>query len=251
MDDLDALLDRLNRLPRQYYDEIKGPAYRFLSDKKARLLEQPMWAIDIIIGIVSVIALAVMSVDTVFVWAALLTGVLAFFFDYVIEYAGIVNGKWEYPRSGRIFINVPLEVPLMFFFSGILATFLLFVTMLSGVSSFVDFRFLDSLSVPQAILISISLFFMVQYFSGRIKSLMFWALPLGLAAYMSYPEHWLLVLSVLPVYIDYYLEKRLVPGNDISYQGYDEDVAINVAVSYFTVALLVFVFSYAMIELLS
>lgn len=250
MDDLDALLGKLNRLPRQYYYELKEPAYRFVSDKKARLMEQPMWAIDLGVGLVSLLALLIMSPHIVYVWAALLTGVLAFVFDYVVEYAGIVNGKWEYPRSGKGFMNVPLEVPLMFFFGGILATFLLFIIMETSVMNVLDMTVLGSITIPQLFLLVLAGVFMVQYFTGRIKSLMFWALPLGLAAYISFPEPWLLVLSIIPVYIDYYLEKRLVPSNDISYDGYDEDVAINVAVSYFTVALLVFVFSYAVIQFL-
>lgn len=213
-------------------------------------MEQPMWAIDLGVGLVSLLALLIMSPHIVYVWAALLTGVLAFVFDYVVEYAGIVNGKWEYPRSGKGFMNVPLEVPLMFFFGGILATFLLFIIMETSVMNVLDMTVLGSITIPQLFLLVLAGVFMVQYFTGRIKSLMFWALPLGLAAYISFPEPWLLVLSIIPVYIDYYLEKRLVPSNDISYDGYDEDVAINVAISYFTVALLVFVFSYAVIQFL-
>lgn len=251
MEELDALLGKLNRIPKQYYYELKEPAYRFVSDKKARLMEQPMWAIDLAVGLVALVSLVLMSGHMFYVWAAILTGILAFFFDYVVEYAGIVNGKWEYPRSGKGFMNVPLEVPLMFFFGGILATFLLFVIMETGAMVYLDMTAFDVLTLPQVFLIVLAAVFMVQYFTGRIKSLMFWALPLGLAAYISFPEPWLLVLSIIPVYIDYYLEKRLVPSNDISYEGYDEDVAINVAVSYFTVALLVFVFSYAVIQFLS
>ena len=246
----EGILGKLNRAPRKYYYVLKEPAYRFVSEKKIRITNQPMWAIDGFVGILALIALLTMSGEIIYVLAALLTGLMAFIFDYIIEYAGILNGKWEYPRSSEGFMRVPLEVPLMFFFGGILATFLLFLLSRPSLSNIISFQLFDVVSMPQLILITLAVIFILQYFAGIIKSLIFWAMPLSLAAYISYPEPWILVLAVLPVYIDYYLEKRLVPSNDISYEGYDEDVAINVAVSYFSVALLVFMFSVAMLELL-
>jgi len=95
-------------------------------------------------------------------------------------------------------------------------------------------------SIVQIALFLLGAFFMFQYFKGAVKSVVFGALPIGVALYLSFSDPWMLVVSILPMYIDYYLEKQLVKSAHIKYNRYDEEVATNVAISYFPAALFVF-----------
>ena len=94
-------------------------------------------------------------------------------------------------------------------------------------------------SYAQLTLFVIGAFFMFQYFRGKIKSLVFWALPISVALYLSFLEPWILVISIFPMYIDYYLEKRLVKSAHIKYDKYGGEVATNVAISYFPTTLFI------------
>jgi hypothetical protein len=98
---------------------------------------------------------------------------------------------------------------------------------------------ITGLGLIQITLFIVASYFVIQYFLGNIKTLIFWALPLSIALYISFPEPWLLAVSILPVYLNYYLEKRLVKSSKIAYEGYGEDVAINVSISYFPAMLLI------------
>jgi hypothetical protein len=95
------------------------------------------------------------------------------------------------------------------------------------------------LSYVQIALFLIGAFFMFQYFRGAVKSLVFWALPISIALYLSFSEPWVLVMSIFPMYVDYYLEKRLVKSAHIKYDRYGEEVATNVAISYFPATLFI------------
>ena len=69
---------------------------------------------------------------------------------------------------------------------------------------------------------------------------MFGVLPLALGVYLWYPEPWFLVLALLPMYIDYFLERKMVKNSDVKYEDYNQEMAINVALCYFPIALLLF-----------
>ena len=159
--------------------------------------------------------------------------------DCVIEHAAISKKKWDYPGARLRFWNVPLEVPLLFLFCGILATFITSLVSRQPLSTLISFQVIAGLGLVQIILLTVASYFVIQYFLGHIKTLVFWALPLSIASYISFPEPWLLAISILPVYLDYYLEKRLVKSSDIAYEGYSEEVAINVSLSYFPTMLLI------------
>ncbi len=198
-----------------------------------------VWALTIAAGIAATAALFLMSMDPPYLLASLLAGTTAMAIDFVIEHAGISKRRWDYPGARLLLRNVPLEVPLLFLFCGILATFITFLFSKQPLSTLISFQVITGLSLVQIALLIIASYFMVQYFLRNIKTLIFWALPLSIALYISYPEPWLLAISIFPMYLDYYLEKRLVKSSDIAYEGYGEDVAINVSISYFPTMLLI------------
>ncbi|MCE5295959.1 MAG: hypothetical protein LLG16_02500 [Euryarchaeota archaeon] len=198
-----------------------------------------MWLLTMVAGIAAIIAVYLMASKPEYLWTSLLAGMTAMAIDFAIEHFGISNMNWGYSDGHLSLLKVPLQVPLLFLFCGILATYGMFVfstePILGWASSVVFFE----LDPVQIILFLTSAYFMVQYFTGKIKTLTFWALPLSIALYISYPMPWMLAISILPMYIDYYLEKRLVRSSDISYKGYGDDVAVNVAISYFPTTLLI------------
>lgn len=195
----------------------------------------------IVAGTTSIIALLIMASNPTYFFVSLLAGAASMVIDFVVEYAGIRRKKWDYPGAciGLTFRNVPLEVPLLFYFCGIFATFVTFLVSGQSVSTIFSYQVVAGLDPVQIILLIIASFFLIQYSLGKIKTLVFWTLPLSITLYISFPEPWLLAISIIPIYLDYYLEKQLVKSSDIAYNGYDEDVAINIANSYFPTTLLI------------
>jgi len=190
-------------------------------------------------GIAALVALFLMSKDPPYLLVSLLAGTAAMAIDCVIEHAAISKKKWDYPGARLRFWNVPLEVPLLFLFCGILATFITSLVSRQPLSTLISFQVIAGLGLVQIVLLIMASYFLIQYSLGNVKTLIFWVLPLSIALYISFPEPWLLAISILPIYIDYYLEKRLVRSSDIAYEGYGEDVAINVSISYFATTLLI------------
>ena len=171
---------------------------------------------------------------------SLLVGFIAMVADFIIEYKGIYRNEWNYPYHHISFRKVPIEVPLLFFSCGILATFAFWCFSAQAMVTIISNSVIAGFSIVQIALFLLGAFFMFQYFIGAVKSLVFGALPIGVALYLSFSEPWLLVASILPIYIDYYLEKRLVKSAHIEYDRYDEAVATNVAISYFPATLFAF-----------
>jgi hypothetical protein len=209
--------------------------------RRKDVVSRHLLSLMIVAGMASAIALLMMSRDPRYLLVALLAGTSAMFIDFVVEYAGIQRKRWDYPGAcvGLMFRNVPLEVPLLFFFCGILATFVTFLFSGQTASTSVSYEMVAGLDPVQIILLIVASFFLIQYSLGKVKTLIFWALPLSIAIYISFPEPWLLAMSIMPIYLDYYLEKRLVRSSDITYAGYGDAVAINVAISYFPTTLLI------------
>ena len=217
-------------------------AWTFGEDRIRRRESAPakrVWSLTIAAGIAACVCLWQMSGDPPYTLVALLAGTAAMAIDFAVEYAGISKRRWDYPGAGILLRSVPLEVPLLFLFCGILATFVTYVFSEQPLDILADPPSFAGLDLVQIALLIMAAYFAVQYALGKIKTLVFWALPLGVAMYISFPEPWLLAISILPVYIDYYLEKQLVKSSDIAYRGYEEDVAINVAISYFPTTLLI------------
>jgi hypothetical protein len=192
-----------------------------------------------IAGVAAIIAVYLMASEPEYLWTSLLAGMMAMTIDFVIEHFGISKRNWGYPGGHLSLLKVPLQVPLLFLFCGILATYGMFVFSNEPISGWASSVVFSGIDPVQIILFLTAAYFMVQYFSGKIKTLTFWALPLSIALYISYPEPWMLAISILPMYIDYYLEKRLIRSSNISYKGYGDDVAVNVAISYFPTTLLI------------
>jgi hypothetical protein len=159
--------------------------------------------------------------------------------DFFVEYKGISKRAWDYPATYLSFRKVPVEVPLLFFSCGILVTFAFYCFSTKPMIMLISNSVIAGFSYVQIVLLLIGVFFMFQYFRGAVKSLVFWVFPLGIALYLSFPEPWVLVISIFPMYIDYYLEKRLVKSADIKYDKYGEEVATNVAISYFPTTLFI------------
>ena len=207
-----------------------------------RALRNRLRFVSIITAIFALFTLFIMAQAPAYFATALIIGFIAMLLDFLVEYKGVSGNEWDYPVQHLSFRRIPIELPLLFFSCGVLITFVFcsfstpimdtFFTTSSGIAG---------LSVIQIILASTGAFFMLQYFRKKCKTLVFGALPISIALYLAFPEPWILVVSILPMYIDYYLEKRLVKSAHIQYNKYDEEVAINVAISYFPVALFILV----------
>lgn len=174
-----------------------------------------------------------------FFYAALAMGTLAFAWDFVIEYFGVSNKLWHYSEERGAAGGVPLVIPAIFFGSAVIVTFWFYAFETNPQAR----NFLEAvvwkLSLVQIGLIIVGLYFMVQYFRKNIYTTVFWLLPFGIALYLAYPRPWILVLAIIPMYLDYFIEKALVKRKEIEYEGYDSEMAINVAISYFPVAMVV------------
>jgi len=195
--------------------------------------------LSIVAGFVALIAFFIMFQEPLYLTASLLTGLIAMVIDFFVEYKGISKRAWDYPATYLSFRKVPVEVPLLFFSCGILVTFAFYCFSTKPMVMLISTSVIAGFSYVQIVLLLIGVFFMFQYFRGTVKSLVFWILPLSIALYLSFSEPWLLVISIFPVYIDYYLEKRLVKSADIKYDKYGEEVATNVAISYFPATLFI------------
>ena len=185
------------------------------------------------------ISLLLMSGKPSYLSVSMLVGIMAMGVDFAIEHFGITKKAWGYPHGRISFRGVPLEVPLLFFCCGILVTYATYVLSSYDLGSMIFGEVISGTVLLQVLLLIVATFFMVQYSRGAIKSLVFWALPLGIALYLSFPQPWILAFSIVPMYLDYYLERRLVSSSNIEYKGYDEDVSINVAISYYPTTLLI------------
>jgi len=216
-----------------------------------RITFNRIWVLTLLSGIAAMAVLFLLFDDSVTLLASLLTGTTAMTIDFVIEHIGIKRSNWDYPMNKRMVCKVPLVIPILFFFCGILVTYAVHTFSIdhtNGVAAGFEVFGLDPL---QIFLMFTALFFAVQYYIGNIKTLIFWALPLGIALYLWFPEPWMLAISIFPMYLDYYLEKRLVKKTEIGYKNYDEDMAINVSVSYFVTSLLIFGVAYLFIRVLN
>ena len=172
-----------------------------------------------------------------FFLAALIVSILAFFWDFIIEYFGVSKNLWHYSKERFSVGGVPLEIPLIFWSCAIIVTFWFYAFETNPLAE----KFLDpkvwELSLIQLGLIVTGIYFMAQYFRKKIYTMVFWLLPFGIAFYLAYPEPWILVLALIPMYLDYFIEKALVKRKKIDYEGYDSELAINVAISYFPVTI--------------
>ena len=195
--------------------------------------------LSIVAGFVALVTLFIMSQESLYLIVSLLVGFIAMVVDFFIEYSGISKRAWDYPATHLSFRKVPIEVPLLFFSCGILVTFAFYCFSAKPMVMLISTPIIAGFSYVQIALFLIGVFFMFQYFRGAVKSLVFWALPTSIALYLSFSEPWVLVISIFPMYIDYYLEKRLVKSAHIKYDKYGEEVATNVAISYFPATLFI------------
>jgi len=232
--------DKVNHINMQIVD-IKETLFNMNLPQNVEIaLRNRIRVISIAAGFVALLALFVMSQTLLYLVTALSAGFIAMFIDFVIEYLGIRRNAWDYPVQYLSFRRVPIEVPLLFFSCGILATFAVYCFSAQPMITLITAPAIAGLSLVQFALILTGIFFMFQYIRGAVKSLVFWALPISIALYLSFPEPWILVIAILPMYIDYYLEKRLVQSASIKYDRYGHEVAINVAISYFPATLFIF-----------
>jgi len=195
--------------------------------------------LSMVAGFVALIALFIMSQEPLYLIVSLLVGFIAMVVDFFIEYSGISKRAWDYPTTYLSFRKVPIEVPLLFFSCGILVTVAFYFFSTQPMVMLISTPVIAGFGCVQFALFLIGAFFMFQYFRGAVKSLVFWALPISIALYLSYSEPWVLVMAIFPMYIDYYLEKRLVKSAHIKYDRYGEEVATNVAISYFPATLFI------------
>jgi len=223
-----------------YIEDFKNKIFNLDIPRRMEIaLRNRIRFLSIVAGFVALIAFFIMFQEPLYLTASLLTGVIAMVIDFFVEYKGISKRAWDYPATYLSFRKVPVEVPLLFFSCGILVTFAFYCFSTKPMVMLISTSVIAGFSYVQIVLLLIGVFFMFQYFRGTVKSLVFWILPLSIALYLSFSEPWLLVISIFPMYIDYYLEKRLVKSADIKYDKYGEEVATNVAISYFPATLFI------------
>lgn len=204
-----------------------------------RVLKNHLRMLAIISMVLAAVLLILMLPSPRYFFTALVMGFVGATIDLVVEYKGVKQNDWNYPARRLSFRRIPIELPVLFFSCGIVATFVHY----SLSNPITDIVFtpqtsMASISYIQIALVATGTIFLVQYFRGSIKSLTLGALPIAIALYLSYPQQWILVISIIPVYMDYYLEKYLVRTAHITYDNYGEEVATNVAISYFPVTII-------------
>lgn len=192
------------------------------------------------------IASAMLALFTLFIMAqtpayfvtAIIIGFIAMVLDIIVEYKGVSADEWVYPSRRLSFRKIPFELLIIFFSAGVLITFIFscFRTPIIE-AGFVASSGIVGLSIVQIVLLSTGAYFTIQYFRRKCRTMIFAALPISIALYLAFPEPWILVFSILPMYTDYYLEKKLVKSAHIEYGDYDEKVALGVAISYFPVTI--------------
>ena len=206
-----------------------------------KILKNRIRMVSIITTLVAFITLYFMLSDVAYILTALIIGCVAMVMDFFVEYNGINKNDWDYPHQNICFKKVPLEVPVLFFSCGVIITFIFYALsspIMNIIFSAPSFTF--GVSFVQIFLLFLGIFFIVQYLRRKCKSLVFGTLPLGIAIFLEFPEPWVLVISILPIYMDYYLEKHLVKSAHIKYDKYSEIVATNIAITYFPMSLLLF-----------
>lgn len=211
-----------------------------ISQHMEDILMNHLRLLSIITTILAFFTLFIMVQAPTYFLTAIIIGIFAMMLDLIVEYKGVSADEWGYPARRLSFRKIPIELPLLFFSCGVLITFV-FCCFRTPI---MDFLFVSSsgivgLSIAQIALLSTGAFFMIQYFRRKCSTMIFGALPISIALYLSYSEPWILVIAVLPMYIDYYLEKKLVKSAHIQYSGYDEEVATNVAITYFPLTIIV------------
>ena len=215
------------------------------------ILRNRIRLISISAGFAALIALFAMVQAPTYLITSLLVGLIAMILDFFVEYRGISKRAWDYPSQHLSFRRVPVEIPLLFFSCGVLATFAFYCFSAQLMVAAISVPAIVGLSLIQLALLLVGSFFLLQYFIGGDKSLVFGALPISIALYLSFQEPWMLVAPLVPMYIDYYLEKRLVRSAHIKYDRYGEEVASNVAISYFPMTLFILGIIAALLYLLA
>ncbi len=184
--------------------------------------------------------LLVMTDCPAFFFTGIIVGIVAATIDFFVEYKGIHFMDWDYASRNLTFKRVPIQLPILFFSTGVAATFVVnsFTTASITQRAFDPIPSLH-MSGVQIFLFLVGSLYLYRYFTHAVDSMTFGALPVSIAMYLWYPEPWMLVLSLAPVYIDYHLEKRMVNSADITYDNYSFEKAFNVAISYFPSTLIV------------
>ena len=213
-----------------------------ISPAMEHVLKNRLRILAIISTVLAAMLLIFMLPSPQYFFTALVIGIVGAAIDLAVEYKGVKQNDWNYPARRLSFRKIPIELPVLFFSCGIAATFAHYA--LSNPTTVIVFTpqtSMASMSYIQIALVATGAIFLVQYFRGSIKSLTLGALPIAIALYLSYPQQWILVISIIPVYLDYYLEKYLVRTADITYDNYGEEVATNVAISYYPVSIILLV----------
>jgi len=204
-----------------------------------RALKNRLRVLSIITAIIALVMLLILVREPRYFATALMIGIITMVIDFLIEYKGINENEWNYPVRHLSFSKVPMELPFMFFSCGIIVTFVFYAFSAQKITSLFNISEDMALLLFQVFLLSTGMFFIVQYFRKKCSTIIFGMLPIGISIYLAFPESWILVISIIPMYMDYYIEKRLVRSADIEYDDYSEAVATNVAISYFPTTLLI------------
>ncbi len=209
-----------------------------ISQQMEETLMNRLRTLSIASAILALFTLVIMAHSPAYFLTAIIVGLVAMVLDMVVEYKGVSADEWVYPGRRLSFRKIPIELLIIFFSGGVLITFVFscFRTPIMD-AMFIASSGILGLSIAQMVLLSAGTFFTIQYFRRKCRTMIFAALPISIALYLAFPEPWILVFSLLPMYFDYYLEKRLVKSAHIEYGDYDEKVALGVAITYFPITI--------------
>jgi len=223
---------------------VEGAKLRFLNMpltiQGEKIINDRLTVLAAISISVAMFLLLVMTDIPAFFFTAIIVGIVAAVIDFLVEYKGIHFMDWEYASRNLTFKSVPLQLPALFFSTGVAVTFI--VDSFTAPIANEPFNALSGIQISpiQILLFIIGAVYLYRYFTHAVDSMTFGALPVAIALYLWYPEPWMLVLSIVPIYADYHLEKKMVNSADITYDNYSFEKAFNVAISYFPSALIMF-----------
>ncbi len=223
---------------------VEGAKLRFLNmpitRRGEKIIKDRLTLLSSFSLAIAIFLLLVMTDRPAFFFTGIIVGLIAAVIDFAVEYKGIHFMDWDYASRNLTFRSVPVQLPVLFFSTGVAVTFV--VDSFTGPLTNEPFNNLSGLplSPVQVLLFALGAVYLYRYFTHAVDSMTFGALPVAIALYLWYPKPWMIVLSIAPIYVDYHLEKRLVNSADITYDNYSFEKAFNVAVSYFPSALMMF-----------
>lgn len=120
--------------------------------------------------ILAIIMLIAMTNFPGFFWTGIIVGLTAAIIDFIVEYKGIHHREWNYASSKFSLLGVPLQLPVLFFSTGVAIAFFLDIYVQPMFS--IEFFTLaaEPVGFVQLILFILGIYFLVLYLGGKTCS---------------------------------------------------------------------------------